>query len=149
MPQFQNDPGHVYIPRGEDYGGITDRHLVVHKANILKALNILPPLLHNPQRYRPFFQQQRHQNSEMFIQLRLEEEGLLVNRFPRTMFLAGVPGDSYLWRPAWKPLKKVGVNVKYHKEYTNAKRNCLEMKGRRKPSNMTFLKNESKSLDAT
>lgn len=122
----------LWIPRGEDYGGITDRHLVVHRQHILKALNILQPLLHNPQHYKAFFQQQRHQNSEMFLQLRFQEESLQVQRFPRTMFLAGVPGDSYLWRPAWKPLKKAGVNVKYPKEYANTKRNCLEMKRRQK-----------------
>ena len=115
---------HVWIPMGEDYKGITDRHMVVHRQHVLQALNILPPLLQNPQQYRAFFQGRRHKNSEMFMKLRFDEEGLSVKRFDRSMFVAGAPGDSFSRKRAKTPFRDLGINVKYRHELFGSKMTC-------------------------
>ena len=38
----------MYVPEGEDYGGYTDRHLVVSRENIYEALDIFPEILRRP-----------------------------------------------------------------------------------------------------
>lgn len=39
------DPTEVWVPEGEEYGGITDRHVVAPAEKILQVLDILPPVL--------------------------------------------------------------------------------------------------------
>jgi len=41
LQPFKQDPHSLYIPRGEEYGGYTDRHLVAPRALILRALSIV------------------------------------------------------------------------------------------------------------
>ena len=113
------DPNFVWIPLGEDYCGYTDRHIVASKSNVLKALNIVPPLVLNPGKYVGF-----EGNPERLIKLRLEEESVQVQRFPRMMFTCAVPGDQTRWRKMKSKPVAEGVNLKYEKEYYETKRVC-------------------------
>ena len=51
------DPHYVWVPEGQDYSGITDRHVVTSARLILCVLNILEPLFscstsyHNPKSF--------------------------------------------------------------------------------------------------
>ena len=128
-------PEYVYIPRGEDYGGISDRHMIVHRQHVLASLNILPPLLQHPDQYKGFFQAREHHNSEMFVKLRFRQQGLRSQRFPRTMFLAGVAGvDSANWKSAWKTVQSLDKDIlfKYQNEYYASKRACHKILGRKR-----------------
>jgi hypothetical protein len=42
---------YIWTPKGSDWGGITDRHLIASKKYILRALNVLPLLLARPEKY--------------------------------------------------------------------------------------------------
>ena len=113
------DPHSVWIPLGEDSGGYTDRHLVASKSNVLKALDIVPPLVVDPGKYEGF-----EGIPEMLIKLRLEEESIQVQRFPRMMFTCAVPGDSTRWQRMWSKPVAEGVHLKYGWEYLETKRVC-------------------------
>ena len=85
---------HVYIPRGEDNGGVNDGHMVCGRAHVLSCLSILEgPLLH-PERYVD----RDELRPEAFLKLRLQELALWarVRRTPRVMFLASAEsgGDA-------------------------------------------------------
>mmetsp|Transcript_22079 Transcript_22079/g.46038 ORF Transcript_22079/g.46038 Transcript_22079/m.46038 type:complete len:334 (-) Transcript_22079:298-1299(-) len=69
------NPQSIYIPRGENYLGICDRHMVVSKHQVLRALDIVPPLLRNPLQYRDVLDSEAG-NSEMFLERRFMEMGL-------------------------------------------------------------------------
>ena len=82
---------YVYIPQGEDYGGVCDRYLICGQQDVLSALSLIegallprnpasPPLPFGP---------------EDFVKRRLQDLGLWprLRRFPRVMFLARADGD--------------------------------------------------------
>ena len=126
------DPSVLYIPKGEDWLGLCDRHLVVSKERVLAALDIVPPLLRDPLQYQSVLANPRG-NSEMFLKIRLMEMQLPVRRFGRSMFIGAVEGDSTLWNNAtrWVP---EGIKTKYPSEYKRSKGYC---KWRREQENNT------------
>jgi hypothetical protein len=87
------DPRYMWVPAGEDYGsGITDRHLVCNGGHILKALAVLPPFVQYPTR---MFKNRLNANPESFLKVAWTVQSLWphqIRRFPRTMFVAAVPG---------------------------------------------------------
>jgi hypothetical protein len=112
----------MWVPGGEDYLGVTDRHLVCNSFHILKALNILPPVVLNPERYRNF-----KGNPESLIKLRWQEEGLWnsVRSFPRLMFTCASRNDTSRWKqPDFSSMVPEGVFLKYKKEYNRTKETC-------------------------
>ena len=113
------DPHSVWIPLVEENGGYTDRHIVASKSNVLKALDIVPPLILDPGKYEGFVG-----NPEILIKLRLEEESIQVQRFPRMMFTCAIPGDPTRWQKMWSKPVAEGVHPKYGLEYLETKRVC-------------------------
>lgn len=113
---------YIWLPRGEDYSGITDRHIIVSRRHILAALDILPPVLRNPQAYADLL---GHRNPEQLIEQRWREEGLLplVRRFDRVMFTCGETGDSTRWKSLGGEVRE-GVRLKYEKEYKASYDTC-------------------------
>jgi hypothetical protein len=116
----------IFIPQGEDYRGICDRHLVCSSSDVNAVLNILPPLIRNPDSYRTQ-SQENLVNTETFFKLRLEEIGLArkVERFSRMIFVAGIDGDTFTWKAPVKKNLTEGVYFKYPKEYIDAKSECF------------------------
>jgi hypothetical protein len=119
----------IFIPKGEDYRGICDRHLICSSDDVNAVLDLLPPLIKNPERYAKY-SQSNFANTESFLKLRLKETRLIrkVERFPRTMFVAAVSGDNFTWKP---PVTKKNlserVSFKYEREYLAAKAECFAM----------------------
>jgi hypothetical protein len=105
----------IWLPRGEDWNGITDRHIVVPRQHVLAALDILPPVIQHPQQYSRLL---REGNPEQLIRQRWKEGGLLpyVRRFDRMMFTCGETGDTSRWRQLGGEVEE-GVRLKYEKEY--------------------------------
>jgi hypothetical protein len=121
---------HIYVPNGEDWKGLCDRHFVASAEHVYAALNILPPLIRNPERYAHLPAPGFHPlaTTETFLRLRWGEDGLfpLVRRFARPMFTCAVPGDNFLWTAPFKDTIPEGVLVKYKQEYALAKSECLQ-----------------------
>ena len=120
----QLHPLYMWVPRGQDYRGICDRHLVANRDHILKALDILPPLLLHPDKYYKQLTKPNY-NSERFLLHRWAEEGLTkwLRRFPRTMFTCATEFDTSRWSKGKFPVKE-GVFMKYPAEYEEAHEGC-------------------------
>jgi hypothetical protein len=119
----QLDVNVLWVPGGEDYGGITDRHLVVSREHVLQALDILPPVLREPQNYAHLLGNQYGNNAERLIEFRWKEEGLPVQRFNRMMFTCGQDGDTTRMKGLGVQVRE-GVRLKYEKEYVASYATC-------------------------
>ena len=121
------DQRFLWVPKGEDYrSGITDRHVVANRAQILPALSILGPIIKYPHKHGSTAFSWL--NPERLIRHRWEREKLWewVRRFPRTMFTCAVPGDTSRWAaPEFnqEPAPE-GVFPKYPMEYEEARCVC-------------------------
>ena len=122
------DNNHMWVPEGQDYGGVTDRHLVVSSEHVLQALNILPPLLSHPEQYADVLNMTTF-NPEKLILRQWKNEGIqpLLRRFPRMMFTCAQSGDSTRWMKMQTPIKE-GVNLKYVDEYYDSELTCFNRK---------------------
>lgn len=112
------DNEYMWLPRGEDYTwGITDRHLICNKGQILKALDIYPSIVKHPERYvSPQF---ADFVPERLLRLRWEQENLWpwIRRFDRVMFTCAIDGDTTRWTEMSQHKVKEGVFLKYEYEY--------------------------------
>lgn len=118
------DPRFVWVPSGEDYGGVCDRHMVCSNADLRACLSLVDPLVAHPARYAWAL---RRLNMESFLKLRLAEQGALprLRRFPRVMFTVGTAADRSLWsQPAAVAEPLFRSRVKYASEYVAAKWAC-------------------------
>jgi len=112
----------IYIPPGEDWGGVTDRHLVVSRDDILDAIDILPPFFSNPPERDDLI---HNHNPERLLKHRWLEKGLRIRYHPRTMFTCAVRGDQTRWRKPRGAVPNVpGLFLKYPAEYRHSKKVC-------------------------
>jgi len=112
----------IYIPPGEDWGGVTDRHLVVSRDDILDAIDILPPFFSNPPERDDLI---HNKNPEKLLKHRWLEKGLRIRYHPRTMFTCAVRGDQTRWRETRGAVPNVpGLFLKYPTEYKISEKVC-------------------------
>lgn len=121
----------IYVPNGQDWNGLCDRHFVCDQNHLYRALNLIEPLILHPERYTHYSTQAGWhplQTTETFLKMRWQEDGLLqlVRRFARPMFTCAVDGDNFLWTPPFKDAIPEGVYVKYKLEYALAKSECIQ-----------------------
>lgn len=101
----------IWIPKGEDYGGITDRHIICSKKHIIDILNIFPWILHNrictgdnpESTLKHYFKSINKLN--------------LIKRFDRNMFTIRSDTDQTRWGRNGIYLPDLGVYTKYTQEY--------------------------------
>lgn len=105
----------IWVPSGEDYGGYNDRHLVVGRANVLDALDLVPYLIGNPFHY----DYHKHYNSESFLKYVWAQKNLTVRRFQRGMFIASTGLDPGKKKPF---NRNPNLFVKYPSEFEEAVR---------------------------
>ena len=121
------DPHYLWVPTGEDYGGITDRHLVAPSGLVLKALDILEPLFDHPTRY---YYRRFTINPEQLIRLRWSHDHMFphfVKRFPRVMYVCVARGDKSRWGiqdRRYGVSEPDGCVIKYLREFEEAECNC-------------------------
>lgn len=130
------DSGAIWVPDGEYWGGLPDRHLVVSRADVVNCLNLIEEIVLRPSQ---LYEEMKHQhwwnnerfmsqhplykktepklawNNEQFLAHHLERKGLLdkVKMFPYVMYTARPIGDP---RSTWSPGSfepAVGHYVKY------------------------------------
>ena len=123
LSQLSND--YLWVPQGSDHYGICDRHFIASNKTILSALDILPPLVRNPEAYKEQVQTYPY-NTERFLLLRWEQEKLrpLIQRFNRTLFLVASSKDNTRWKPKGKYIKHLDVYLKYSQEYRLSSKSC-------------------------
>jgi hypothetical protein len=83
------DPDSLWIPDGEDYGGLNDKHLVVSAANLVASCNLIDDFLSRPQEMRQAMISKSDWNSEQVHAFHMTRKGLnsKIKRFPYVMFL--------------------------------------------------------------
>jgi len=117
------DRGAIWFPDGEHYGGFTDRHLVVSRADVVNCLNLIEDILLHPTQLYEEMKDRSGWNSEKFLAYHLGRKGLLqkVKKFPYVMYTARrVRGDSPTWSPGhYEPA--VRHYVKYETEFRVAR----------------------------
>jgi hypothetical protein len=114
------DPTKVWIPSGEDWGGVCDRFMIVSKDDIRNVLSLLETAVLDPERYQGWYG-----NIESFVKLRLVEAKVWER--VGSMFTASVQGDSTRWEKTRRSGLLVGhqtIRYKYGDEYFQAMTSC-------------------------
>jgi hypothetical protein len=113
----------IWIPDGEQYGGFTDRHLVVSREDAASVLGLIDDILLRPDELYEEMKHRSDWNPERFLALHLARKGLLarVKLFPYVMYSArGTRDTPSTWTPGrFEP--SVRHVVKYPSEFRSAR----------------------------
>ena len=115
------NPQYIWFPDGEGYNGLTDRHVVLSKHNVYQYLNIIGPILAEPERIFSEMKHKKDWNLEQFIQFSLARQQLIdnVKYFPYIMYSAREWGGTTSWsKGLWSD--DLGYYIKYKTEYHSA-----------------------------
>ena len=82
-------PGRIYIPKGEEYGGVTDRFSVADRETFLRSLQIIPYIIQNPYLFN---------NVEKYLKAFYKSSGLRIVKSRRTMYTVGRIDEQTRWR---------------------------------------------------
>ena len=121
-PKLENlDENYIWIPNGEKYGGYTDRHAVLSKSNYYDYLNLLEPILLEPDK---LFKKMIHKNNwnlERYIKFHLHEKGFKnrIKFFPYLMYSVRDDKIKTTFRPG-SYSNKHKYYIKYFKEYLSS-----------------------------
>jgi hypothetical protein len=118
------DADNLWIPDGEDYGGLCDRHLIVSAADVVVSCNLIDDLLIRPHKMREAMIARSAWNIEQITAFHLSRNGLIskVKRFPYIMCLVRAPGDPTTTFSTGTYTPDLGMMVKYPSELRKAKR---------------------------
>ena len=122
--------GTVWTPEGESYGGVTDRHVVVSKKDILQILDVLPSFLSKPfEDTIPDGKRGSNTNPERMLKRAWIRNGLKLKTFPRVMATCATKTDTTRWRVAAKRKNnkvegEPTLFKKYRKEWVLSKEVC-------------------------
>jgi len=116
MITCNTSPDYIYVPEGEDYHGITDRHMVASKKNIIAALSIADNFLTSPDKFIEETKFFNRWNLECLILWHFNKNGLNVKRFPRIMYGVRGENDKTRWSEGVYN-DKIKLIVKYPSEY--------------------------------
>jgi hypothetical protein len=118
------DPAHVWIPDGEDFGGLCTRHMVVSRDKLVQATNLIADLLLEPRQMRDrMLARPGEWNMERVVAFHLLRNGLLsaVRRFPYVMCLVRTPNDPST-TTLGEYVAELDMLVKYRTELLEAQR---------------------------
>jgi len=118
IPMQLLDEKYIWIPNGEDYGGITDRHMVVSRKYIADILSIPDSVIKFPNELFEKMKNRTDWDIEGYLKFALDEMGLLpkVKRFPYAMYAV----RSEKMRRGWhsgKLSSRYSYYIKYINEY--------------------------------
>ena len=115
---FEQNANKIWIPKGEDYGGITDRHIVVPRNLMYDAMSLMDILLHNPRKMIDEMKHHKLWNLEQYIHHHFKKKNLLdkIVRFPSMMYAVRLPHGTTRWAMG-SYNKDVNMIVKYETEY--------------------------------
>ena len=117
------DPRYIWIPDGENYGGVTDRHLVAHQSDIIATLSITDPILDSAEHLGCEMRTRSSSwNMEKYIKFSFDRMNLTprVKRFPYTMYAVRSPDGHTRWQKG-EYHQELGYCIKYSEEYKSFK----------------------------
>eukprot|EP00927_Polykrikos_kofoidii_P075910 TRINITY_DN7245_c0_g1_i1.p1 TRINITY_DN7245_c0_g1~~TRINITY_DN7245_c0_g1_i1.p1 ORF type:complete len:375 (+),score=20.83 TRINITY_DN7245_c0_g1_i1:51-1175(+) len=122
--EFDLTNKNVWVPKGQEFGGVTDRHLVVSRENVLNAIDVYPSMLRSN-----FTEYMKGvSNPEKLVMRTYASKGLDVRKFDRVMYTCATPTDTTRFQRGVKELPGVpGLKLKYPSEYsmTLQNRKCV------------------------
>lgn len=88
VPLAALDARSIWIPDGEDYGGYTDRHIIVSRSDVLDVLSIADDIVANPVELYAQMRSSQAWNLERYIRFAFERLGLTdrIRRYPYVMY---------------------------------------------------------------
>jgi hypothetical protein len=114
------DDTKIWIPKGEDYGGVTDRHIVVPKAYLEKSMNLMDSILKTPDTLYEKMRHNRSWNLEKYIEWHFKQNGIFdkVARFNRCMYAVRGVHDKTRWAVGTRNAE-LGYYIKYSGEHSD------------------------------
>ncbi len=111
----------IYVPFGEGYGGVTDRHVVLSKKFVIPYLNMLNKMITHGEEYYRKMSSCNTWNLEQFIKFHLQENSVWnqVRFFPYIMYAIRSEGGTTRWAVG-QYSKEHGYYIKYPSEYKEA-----------------------------
>lgn len=109
----------IWIPQGEDYGGVTDRYMLCSSSTIIPALSIVDSVLKTPHELVEEMSFSDKWNLEQFIKFSFQKIGIWnqVERFPRFMYSLRSKDGHTRWEKG-KFNQSLGYYIKYKNEYS-------------------------------
>jgi hypothetical protein len=111
----------IYLPDGEFYGGVTDRHVVLPRKFVISYLNMINQMVARGKEYYDKMQGRFDWNTEQVVKLHLIENGVWdhVRFFPYVMYAVRLEGGTYRWARG-EYSSELGYYIKYLSEYQGA-----------------------------
>ena len=110
------DKKYIWIPDGEQYGGYTDRHVILTQKNIIPYLNILNNMILKSNEYYTKLKVDDHWNLEKIIKFNLDEQHQNVQYFPYIMYAVRNDEGSTRWAQG-NYSDELGYYIKYQTEF--------------------------------
>jgi hypothetical protein len=118
-PDILKSDNFVWIPNGENYGGVCDRHIEFHSKYLKDILNIFD-FIDSEEGYRILYQN-KATNSEQLLKLMYMYKKIPIKRYPRKQFTVATSQDSTRWKKATTKLPGYkDLYIKYDTEYREA-----------------------------
>jgi len=110
----------IWLPDGEDSGGLVDRHMVVSNDDVIQSLSALSDILQHSEDWVRAFEARdvAHRSIEGVMQVYFQKTKLnsRVRRFPYIMYLVRGNNDPFTWEEGeFHP--ELGFYVKYSSEF--------------------------------
>jgi len=121
-PKMENlNSKYIWIPDGEKYGGYTDRHAILSKDNLYDYLNLIEPILLDPEKLYNLMKSKNNWNLERYIKFYLDQKGYTkkVKFFPYIMYSLRNRKIKTTFRPGEYSYKHKFF-IKYFKEYLSS-----------------------------
>ena len=117
------DPAYIWIPDGQYYGGITDRHAVLTRRQLSDYLSLIVPIISNVTDLAQRMSFRSDWNLEKYILFHLYERGYKrrLKFFPYVMYSAREENGSTRWAVG-ELNEELGHYIKYVEEFHTAKR---------------------------
>lgn len=117
-----SEPGLIWFPEGQDYNGLTDRHVLVPRVHLYASLSLMDPICEDPQHLFESMSMMGAWNLEQYIELHFQKQGILqfVRRFPRVMFAVRNFNTTTRWSEGIF-VPEIGMIVKYLDAYEMAR----------------------------
>ena len=123
---------YIWVPDGEHYDGLVDRHAILSKRTIMHYLNIVDSMMLKSNQYFIKMKEYYQWNLERFIKFHLSEENVLhlVKEFPYVMYSVRNVNGSSRWAKG-NFSHQLGYYIKYDTEYQKSTyyKNKLETSG--------------------
>lgn len=123
------DPGRIFLPFGEGYGGLWDRHLVGATPTFMRAINLTTELVCNTDYWYEILSKIESVNLEKVQMHMWANMSLPVGEFNRSMFTVKKDDDPTRWLLRWQnhkdqATKEFDLTVKYPQEMVDAVQHC-------------------------